>query len=262
MTTTKKVSKVQKNEVTPVVETISKLDDVSKEIKNAINAPTSTSSTKKLERKLPVAKLAEKPLTKDLDVEFKSLVDTVKSELGKVENSFTKIAYALHGIKTGEFYKLADCKNIYDYAKQEFNISRGTCSNFLNVVEHFNARDEAGHLIDKLSPKFEGYNSAQLIVMLSLSDEQLEKVTSNMSSREIKKLKKESDSADSAKSSSARTSSDSEKETIDIENKEVNRNVLISFKDLKDYQSKIDKMDDLIMLALKNGKYTIEIHQV
>lgn len=102
------------------------------------------------------------------------------------------IAANLYIIHRKKLYEIEDFKNIYDYAKERFDISRGTVSDAIGVFERFGNKESY-----KIEGKYAEYNFSTLMRMKKLSDEEIEKagINATMSRKEviacIEKLKDE-----------------------------------------------------------------------
>lgn len=165
-------------------------------------------------------------VVKEVDKRSKS----IRAELGKVESSFLKIAFNLTWFYENESFKALGYDTVYDFAKKEFNISRGTCSNFINVVQRFAVRLEDNTVGNNLLPQYKDFKSSQLIQMLGMSDDEIKQIDKDMSVRDIKKLKKKSDSSSTAlgaKFNDGNDSSDCNSDIIDSSCKEVVTNVVL-----------------------------------
>lgn len=196
--------------------------------------------------------------SKDMVLEVNKRSKTIRTELKKVESSFSKIAFNLHWMYENEGFKSLGYKNIYDFANIEFGIARGTCSNFINVVERFAKRID-GEIVEEIDDIYKDFKSSQLILMLDLTDETIENsLTPEMSVREMKKAVKGLSSDSSADCEESETS-DSVNEPVDVEAKEVNRQVLITLCSMEEYDSQEDKIYDMIRRALKDPKHKLEI---
>lgn len=199
-------------------------------------------------------------IVKEMDKRRKSIT----SELSKVESSFTKIAFNLYWIKDHDAFKALGYKNIYDFAKVEFGIARGTCNNFINVVNRFAKRVD-GAVVEQIDDCYKGFKSSQLILMLDLSDSDIKKLDMGLSVRDMKKeIKKltsdDTDGTTGSDSSSDLSSDDSQAESVvDVESKEVNRQVLITVRTLEEYDSQEDKIYAMIKRALNDPKHQVEI---
>lgn len=118
----------------------------------------------------------------------------------KMEGCYLSTAYALHNIYKNQLYKLEGYKNIYDFAKENYNIARGTCSNFINICEKFGLPNENGN-ITGLAPQYEGYGVSQLAVMLTFPAPLLDMCKKEMSVRDLKRMRSDYEEASSIEAS-------------------------------------------------------------
>ena len=150
-----------------------------------MNPPTADSITKQLqlaEEKNKKAQLAE---DKRLYKRFKCQIDKAYQSM---ENSYLQTAFALHAIYKNKLYQLDNFKNIYDFAKENYSIARGTCNNFINICEKFGVLNENGNIME-LSPTYMQYSVSQLAVMLAFPQELLDKCDKSKSVRELKRMR-------------------------------------------------------------------------
>ena len=117
--------------------------------------------------------------------------EEIKTCIKNIRQNFFTLGVKLSDIKNSEELKTVfnwklgrECKNIYEYAEQEFKLSKSTTANLIGIVERF------GNLKSSLKKEYEPYMYTQLVEMLPLTSEQLDLVSPDMSSREIKALKK------------------------------------------------------------------------
>lgn len=193
--------------------------------------------------------------TKEIDKRLKSIF----VELTKVDKSFIKVASCIYWIYETKAYTYLSYENIYVFAKDKFDISRGTCNGFLNIMERFGKRDGES-VIEEIADKYKGFKSTQLLVMLGIPEDKLESVAPEMTVKEIKAFKKSLELPDKTVEEENGISTESPVESvIDVENKEVNRTVLLTVKDLEDYNRHIDKIDTLILNALNNKSHAFRI---
>ena len=151
----------------------------------AMNPPTADSITKQLqlaEEKNKKAQLAE---DKRLYKRFKCQIDKAYQSM---ENSYLQTAFALHAIYKNKLYQLDNFKNIYDFAKENYSIARGTCNNFINICEKFGVLNENGNIME-LSPDYAQYSVSQLAVMLAFPQELLSRCDKSKSVRELKRMR-------------------------------------------------------------------------
>lgn len=235
------------------------------------NKKTVNNETKKTEATVGNAVAVEQNINPPVDVYSKEMLTettkrskVIKTELGKVESSFSRIAFNLHWFYANDAHKALGYKNVYDFAKVEFGIARGTCNNFINVVERFGKRVD-GKIIEQIDDCYKDFKSSQLTLMLGLTDSDIEKLDADMSVRDMKKKIKEI-SSDEKTSDSATGNEDDEdisnSGVIDVESKEVNRQVLITIASKDDYDAQEDKIYDMICRALREPNNKVEISYI
>jgi hypothetical protein len=197
---------------------------------------------------------------KELDKHYKA----VKSALSGIDKSTEKITFNLYWIYDSATYKAMGCDSIADYASKNFDLGKSSTYSFIQIAERFGKRDDAGHILDCFYDKYKGFSSSKLSLLVDCTDEEIEKlgITPSMSVRDIKKAVKglyvqaeiEEEETDSAGESEEDTAGDSEGDS------EIITNTLIKCVGMEDYNSKIDKIDSLIVnLLKKHPDYTIEI---
>ena len=106
------------------------------------SADTITQQLKVIEEKNNKVQLAE---DRRLYKRFKGQIDKAYQ---KMETSYLETAFALHAIYKHKLYHLDNYKNIYDFAKENYNIARGTCNNFINICEKFGTLNENGNVME------------------------------------------------------------------------------------------------------------------
>lgn len=203
MAKTVKTAKTVKPEVTP------KTAEKKNQPDNAI-----TQQLKTLKEKNNNVQLAE---DRRLYKRFKGQIDKAYA---KMETSYLETAFALHAIYKHKLYQLDDFKNIYDFAKENYNIARGTCNNFINICEKFGVLNENGNVME-LSDKYKGYGISQLAVMLAFPKELLDKSSPDCSVRDLKKMRQEYESGSAVSVEPIVDISDSLPEALISENPEI-----------------------------------------
>ncbi len=195
----------------------------------------------------PVQEVVALPYTAK---EVKARGVAIKNELKKVDSAFERIAFNLYWFYENKAFEVVGYKNIYDMASKEFGIARGTTSNFINVVDRFAERDENGNVIERISKNYKDFKSSQLIAMLGKSDEELKEIDAEMSVREIKKALKGEGETDTADTDTDTAPEESEDETSTGEN----RQLLVKFTNMAEYNRYLDGMNDVIEKALRKDK--------
>lgn len=201
------------------------------------------------------------------------------SELKKVEGSYLKIALAIYRIHDGQLYLELGCKDIYSFTKNNFGLSRGTCHNFLTIVNTFGKRDSKGVLLNELVDEVKGFKSTQLIIMSGMTPEQLAECKPEMTCAQLKHIlngapaisKPEPESSVSldkklsiaGNSPITGTSTDADigqdDNVVDSTAIAINRQTLITCVSIEDYEAKLEKINNLIRRTFKNEKRPIKI---
>lgn len=211
------------------------------------NKTTETATTETMNT--PVQEVVLLPYTAK---EVKARGVAIKNELNKVDSAFERIAFNLYWFYKNKAFEAVGYKNIYDMASKEFGVARGTTSNFINVVERFAERDENGNIIERISENYKVFKSSQLIAMLGKSDEELKEIEPDMSVREIKKTLKGESDTDTADTDNADT--DNAVDKTEETTPEINRQMLVKFNNMEEYNHYLDGMNDLIEKALRKNK--------
>lgn len=151
------------------------------EKKKEVTAKSITKQLKEVQEKNMKVQVAN---DKRLYARYKKQIETA---YGKMETCYLDTAVAIHSIYHQQLYKLDNYKNIYDFAKENYDISRGTCSKFINICERFGAINENGNVIG-LQERYNDFSVSQLGVMLPMPDCLLEQCDNKMSVRALKQL--------------------------------------------------------------------------
>lgn len=196
---------------------------------------------------------------KDIETlkEAKKRNASISKSLCNVQSSFTRIAFDLYWMYSTSAFSLLGYKNIYDCAAKEHGIARGTCSDFIHIVERFAKRDDAGNVLEEICPELKDYQSSKLIALLGVTDAQLTEFSVDMSVRDIKKKVKElhGEAQDEAQDETAESDISNGKEIIDTTAQEVNSQTLVTFHNMEEYNKYLDGLNDLIEKALKSKNF-------
>lgn len=112
-------------------------------------------------------------------VQLDANICMIKDDMVVILDKFFDIGKTLSYIQEHKLFKLKDYKNFIEFCKKEFSLSKNQAYNLVAIYERFN------------KPEFKAFNYSQLTEMLSLSDEQLQKVNEKMSSKKIREIKKD-----------------------------------------------------------------------
>lgn len=122
----------------------------------------------------------------------KALNKLIHNEIESFSRSQFKVAFLLKTVYDKELYKAQGFRNIYDYASEEFNIARGTVSNWLMIVNNFGVLDEDTGFYT-LDERLKDFSITQLVLVRQLTIEQIQElgIVPSMTTRELKVLIKE-----------------------------------------------------------------------
>lgn len=112
-------------------------------------------------------------------------LDIIKDESLRIQKSFVKIGWYLKHIRDNELYKEDGYTNIWECAADQLGYSQSTVSRFINICEKF-SKD---HNSPELDSKYAGFDKSQMIEMLPMEAEQLEKITPDMTVKQIRDIK-------------------------------------------------------------------------
>ena len=117
-------------------------------------------------------------------MEYKELKAGISSHLNAAAEDFFMVGYFLRQISENALFTEDGYKNIWDFAKGEYGLSTSSASRFMAINARFSI-DGGEHM----AQKYIGMGVSKLQEMLSLPDEELEKVTKETTVREIRAMK-------------------------------------------------------------------------
>jgi len=118
-------------------------------------------------------------------MKYNELKAGIYDHLNKAAEDFFIIGYFLRQINDGELYLEDGYNTIWEFAKGEYGLSTSSASRFMGINARFTI-DDGQHMDEK----YIGMGPSKLQEMLTLSDEELAKVTKDMTVKQIRDLKK------------------------------------------------------------------------
>lgn len=134
-----------------------------------------------------VADLGKVGLLDPAKMGYEDSLEIIKDESLKIQKSFVKIGWYLKHIRDEELYKADGYENIYACAAEQLGYAQSTVSRLINICERF-SKD---HNSPELDEKYSGFDKSQMIEMLPMTPEQIEKVTPDMTVKQIREVNKE-----------------------------------------------------------------------
>lgn len=118
-------------------------------------------------------------------VSLKDAETYISENLKAAARNVIAIGYYLKHIRDRELYQEAGYTDIWAYAHDRYGFSKSTTSRYMSRNDKFSRNGDSPILDDK----YRDYGKAQLQEMLSLDEEQLERVTPDMTARQIREMK-------------------------------------------------------------------------
>lgn len=118
-------------------------------------------------------------------VSLKDAETYISENLRAAARNVIAIGYYLKQIRDRELYQEAGYADIWAYAHDQYGFSKSTTSRYMSRNDKFSRNGDSPILDDK----YRDYGKAQLQEMLSLDEEQLERVTPDMTARQIREMK-------------------------------------------------------------------------
>lgn len=120
----------------------------------------------------------------DLDV----VTAKIKQEIVNVTQSFLYIGFLLYECDYEKTYKIKGYNNVIKYAEHELGFKKSSTYNYIKLLHRFGQKKD-GFPDYQITNSYNNFTYSQLTEMLSLSDEKIALVNSDMSVREIRLLK-------------------------------------------------------------------------
>lgn len=115
---------------------------------------------------------------------YQELKEGIEHRLNSAAEDFFTIGYYLRQISEGALFIEDGYKSIWEFAKGEFNLSTASASRFMAINSKFSI--DGGQTMEQ---KFIGMGVSKLQEMLTLPDEDLEKITKETTVKEIRAMK-------------------------------------------------------------------------
>lgn len=110
----------------------------------------------------------------------------IKSNITSAARSFITIGYYLKLVRDKEMYREDGHETIWDFAKAEYGISQSTASRYMSMNDRFSKEGNSPIIRDE----YKEFGKSQLQEMLSLTDEQMERVSPSDRVEDIRNMRK------------------------------------------------------------------------
>lgn len=113
----------------------------------------------------------------------------MKQDLAHIAETYMRICFRLYEADKNKYYSSLGYPDIYSCAEAELDISKSTVSRMINICKRF-SRLNGYRPSMFIADKYKKYNFSQLVEMVSLKDEDLKLINSDMSVKDIRDVKK------------------------------------------------------------------------
>lgn len=109
----------------------------------------------------------------------------IKSDMTNVARSCVSVGFHLKAIRDMELFRDAGYDTLWDYAADQFGISKSSASRYMEINDRFSI----GGNTPMLQKEYKDFSKSQLQEMISLSLEQARKVTAKTTVKQIREMK-------------------------------------------------------------------------
>lgn len=121
---------------------------------------------------------------------YKDIVSNIKESIDNVFNEYGNVGQKLCEAQELKLYEFNDYKNIFEFARAEFDLSETTTRNVMTMYQRF--FDKGGYS-PRLLEKYQGFTYSALVELLSVPDNQIDEFVPSMTVKEIRNQKLEND---------------------------------------------------------------------
>lgn len=119
--------------------------------------------------------------------DYINIKQEIRNKLSNVVVSFVQIGYYLKKVNADSMYKEDGYKDIWEFAKMEYNLDRTAASRFMSINDRYSVD---GNSIE-LQEEYRGLSKSTLVEMLTLPVEDYELITPETKISDIRELKQE-----------------------------------------------------------------------
>lgn len=118
---------------------------------------------------------------------YEEAKDCLNDEMRNIKNGFVAAGFYMKYIRDNELYKEAGYSSIWEFAELNYGISKSTASRWMSINDKFSKGGNSPFLEEQ----YEHFEKSQLQEMLYLDDKQMQQVTPEMTTKEIREIRKE-----------------------------------------------------------------------
>lgn len=109
----------------------------------------------------------------------------IRINIRGMAKNFIAVGFYLKHIRDNRMYEEDGCTSIWDFADDQYGISRSTASRWISMNDRFSENGNSPNLSDA----YKDFGKSQLQEMLYLPDGKLEEVTADMTVKEIRQIR-------------------------------------------------------------------------
>lgn len=109
----------------------------------------------------------------------------IKNDMTNMARTCVSIGFHLKAVRDRELFKESGYETIWDYAADQFGLSMSSASRYMTVNDMFSV----GGNTPQLQDEYRNFSKSQLQEMITMSDEQRQLVTEDMTVKEIRQIK-------------------------------------------------------------------------
>lgn len=119
--------------------------------------------------------------------EYMEWREDIRNRLQETKENFIVIGYRLKQLRDTEAYKQMGYSSITEMAQKEYGLNPTATSRFVKINDKYSV---GGNSME-LDPRYESYSYSVLCEMLTMTEEEAEKITLDMTVQEVREQKKE-----------------------------------------------------------------------
>lgn len=148
------------------------------DIANSVNLPENTELVSGVVEKIEYSNRKE---------QAEAFTEAIRKEFSIAGSAQLATALLIKTVYEKKLYDVYGYDNLYDYTAMEFNIARGTTSNWLMLATNFGVYDAVKDMYT-LDSRLDGYTITQLVLLRSLKIEQIQSLgfTPDLTCKQIK----------------------------------------------------------------------------
>ncbi len=160
----------------------------------------------------------------------------ITQEIKRGTHSFFVIGFELIKLQGSSAFEGTPYKDVYQYAKDNFGISRCTVSDWINTAAAFAKHDENGNLLPEMEDRYIDFLPTQLQLIRKLPENLRTTVSSDMTASQVRKMLKDSKEQEQPKSVKKQLEKAKQPEIVDGESIDLHTLAELKADDLKDFK--------------------------